>query len=213
MKFFRHMLPGLCLIGVLLIGAGVPAHAQDIAAGEASYQICQTCHGRRGEGIEALDAPDLAGQRDWYLVRQLRNFKDGIRGADRRDRLGEQMAVFALTLPDDEAIRNVAAYIRTLPAAHAAPTLDGDPEQGQILYADCAPCHGDQAEGSLASQAPRLNNRHDWYLLRQMRNFRFGIRGSHPMDIHGAQMMALGSPFAFEAMMRDVIAYIKTLDQ
>jgi len=44
----------------------------------------------------------------------LKNFKAGIRGSDSRDTFGMQMAPMAMTLPTDQAIEDVAAYINTL---------------------------------------------------------------------------------------------------
>ena len=63
--------------------------------------------------IGTLKAPKLAGQHDWYVVRQLQNFKARVRGAGPGDVFGTTMAPMALTLADDAAIANVAAYIAT----------------------------------------------------------------------------------------------------
>ncbi len=88
--------------------------AQDVEAGRVLYGTCAACHGPNGEGLEALNAPKIAGQQAWYTVRQLQNFKNGVRGADSRDIYGQQMAPMAQILTTEEAIRNVAAYIATL---------------------------------------------------------------------------------------------------
>ncbi len=86
----------------------------DASAGKAAYALCISCHGANGEGNSNLNAPRLAGQYDWYIVRQLQNFKKRIRGADPKDTFGQQMSPMAMTLADDKAIDNVAAYISTL---------------------------------------------------------------------------------------------------
>jgi cytochrome c oxidase subunit II len=91
--------------------ASVPG---DPKAGAALYAACSSCHGVHGEGKQALEAPRLAGVNDWYLATQLRKFNRGIRGADPRDRQGRLMSVMERSLHDDEAIRNVVAYIGTL---------------------------------------------------------------------------------------------------
>jgi len=88
--------------------------AGDAARGQALYPTCGACHGAQGEGMQALNAPALAGQEEWYVIRQLQNFKNGIRGKDPRDTFGMQMAPMAMTLPTDQAIEDVAAYIRSL---------------------------------------------------------------------------------------------------
>ena len=86
----------------------------DAAAGKAVYGVCASCHGANGEGNKALNSPAIAGQHDWYIVRQLQNFKKGIRGSDAGDTYGQQMSPMAMTLVDDTTINNVAAYISTL---------------------------------------------------------------------------------------------------
>jgi cytochrome c553 len=56
----------------------------------------------------------LAGADDWYLVAQLQAFREGIRGSGPNDKTGRQMRAMAGVLPDDKAIADVVAYIRTL---------------------------------------------------------------------------------------------------
>ena len=51
---------------------------------------------------------------DWCLVRQLQNFKDGVRGTHQDDEYGFQMNQMASALKDDNAINDVVAYINTL---------------------------------------------------------------------------------------------------
>jgi len=82
--------------------------------GQALYQSCAACHGEGGQGIEAMGAPGLAGQSDWYLLAQLEHFAQGRRGYDPGDLLGKQMqgAVGVLLSPEDYV--DVVAYINTL---------------------------------------------------------------------------------------------------
>jgi cytochrome c oxidase subunit 2 len=86
----------------------------DIARGADSYNICGACHGARGEGNYALNAPRLAGQQDWYLKRQLQNFSAGIRGAHKSDNFGHQMVLMARTLQNEKSIDDLLAYLNTL---------------------------------------------------------------------------------------------------
>lgn len=201
----------MCLLGV---GVYSSAYAGgDATVGKALFAPCTACHGQNAEGNPALKAPVLAGQEDWYLSRQLNYFKTGLRGADERDTFGLQMRPMAMILATDQAVEDVVAYIQTLPPAHASPTLDGDPQKGQTLYQLCATCHGQQAEGNPAYQAPRLAHQHDGYLLTQLKHFKAGIRGKAPNDTFGMQMQAVTMTLADEQAMKHVIAYIKTLDQ
>ena len=85
----------------------------DAARGEALYASCATCHGADGTGDEALGAPALRRQSDWYLVRQLQHYRNGVRGANPADARGAQMRAMTAVLADDAAIRDVVEYIGT----------------------------------------------------------------------------------------------------
>jgi len=75
-----------------------PAFAGDIAAGEAKAVICMTCH------ISSNDLwPNLAGQKEGYLTKQIRAFRDD----------HPLIAPFMDTLSDVEA-ENLAAYFSSL---------------------------------------------------------------------------------------------------
>jgi len=56
----------------------------------------------------------LAGQNDWYLITQLKNFVAGYRGRHEDDLYGQQMLAMVGTLTDEAAIRDVVAYINSL---------------------------------------------------------------------------------------------------
>jgi cytochrome c553 len=86
----------------------------DPTSGARSYATCAACHGVKGAGNPELLAPRIAGTDDWYLATQLRKFKSGVRGANSKDLEGAMMRPMARTLPNEDAIRNVVAYIGTL---------------------------------------------------------------------------------------------------
>jgi len=85
----------------------------DIAHGAKLYALCANCHGDDGLGIP-MNAPRQAGISDWYLLNQLKNFNQGLRGHHPEDLEGKQMGFMARTLHDDQAMRDVVAYINTL---------------------------------------------------------------------------------------------------
>jgi len=154
----------------LSLGAPLAHAAGDVAKGKAAFTVCEACHGKNAEGNKALGAPHLAGMPDWYLVRQLANFKSGLRGADPKDTFGTQMRPMAQTLADDAAVANVVAYIGSLTAPAPETTVKGDAAAGKTAYATCAACHGANGEGNQALNAPKLSGQHDWYLARQLQN-------------------------------------------
>jgi cytochrome c553 len=78
-----------------------PVFAGDAAAGKGKSVICAACHG--ANGISAIPTyPNLAGQKEAYLVKQLTEFKSG-----KRDNAIMKGMVMALTPTDME---NLAAY-------------------------------------------------------------------------------------------------------
>lgn len=83
--------------------------------GAQAFAVCTACHLADGSGQQALNAPPIAGQADWYVYEQLKKFKHGMRGADPRDVTGGQMRAIALGLGDDKALQDIARYVAELP--------------------------------------------------------------------------------------------------
>ena len=91
-----------------------PTIQGDASKGKSAYPVCEACHGAQGEGNEAMAAPRLTGQSDWYLVAQLKKFKKGQRGYHNADHGGRQMRAMIATLTTDESMNDVVAYINSL---------------------------------------------------------------------------------------------------
>ena len=180
-------------------------------AGAALYTTCIACHGADGAGNQALNSPRIAGQSAWYLTNQLKGFKAGYRGSKPEDIYGMQMRPMSMTLADDQAIANIAAYITTLNGAVSPATLDGNAEAGKGLYVTCVACHGADGKGNEALKSPNLIGLQDWYVVRQLQNFKAGIRGTHPEDINGQTMRPMSMTLADDKAMKDVAAYIISL--
>jgi len=202
---------GLLLL-VTLCGGQAALAAGDIEKGKTLYAICSACHGANGEGNAALNSPANAGQDPWYMIRQLKNFRVGIRGAHPDDAFGAQMRPMAMVLADEQDIADVVAYITSLDMPEPAKTIEGDLELGRQAYETCVPCHGDKGQGAMALDSPRLSNQHDWYIVRQLENFKAGIRGGHQNDIYGAQMRIMSQMLETDARVRAVSAYIATME-
>jgi cytochrome c oxidase subunit 2 len=184
--------------------------AASVAAGQASFAVCSACHGAQAQGNQSLNAPKLAGQPGWYLRKQLLNFKHGVRGGAPGDAIASQMMAAAAPL-DDATIDDVVAYIGTLPDSRSPATVRGDAARGAALYTTCAYCHGAAGDGSWSTNAPRLSNMNDWYLARQIQQFRQGHRGRDPQDFAGAQMATMSRTVAEGKATDDLVAYIATL--
>lgn len=185
--------------------------ADNVAAGKQLYSVCGSCHGLQGQGNAVLNAPKLAGQGDWYLKRQLKYYKQGARGTHEKDMFGKIMAPMAAALADDTAIKNVVAYIKTLPDNPAPATVTGNAANGKKRYATCGACHGRRGQGIQAMNAPGLKGMSDWYMVTQLRNFKQGIRGDHPRDMYGHQMVLMARILIDDQAINDMVAYINTL--
>lgn len=139
----------------------------DIAAGKARASgACLSCHGLDGIGRNER-WPNIAGQNDLYLIKQMNDFRKGTR----KD---SYMTPMARPLTDRN-IRDIAAYYASLPADHVSPPGIGDPAAGRKKAAACVECHG--ADGRSPNREwPNLAGQKPDYLIKQMRKFRDGMR-------------------------------------
>ncbi|MEE2923341.1 MAG: c-type cytochrome [bacterium] len=176
------------------------------------YATCAACHGANGEGVPAMQGPALAGQSVWYLKRQIKSFQKGHRGGA-GDTWGMTMRAMASILATDEQLDAVAKYISQMKPSHHESTLAGDATQGKSLYMVCTACHGADGKGLKALNSPSLIFQHDWYLARQLNNYKNNIRGVHKDDIYGAQMRPMASTLTTTAAMNNVLAYINQLSK
>ena len=87
----------------------------NLKRGEYLYRrTCAICHGDAGEGAVAeARAPRLNIQHPGYVERQLIHFRSRLRGFHPDDELGNAMSFYAQGLPDDEAIRDIVAWLAT----------------------------------------------------------------------------------------------------
>ena len=86
----------------------------DAQKGQALYATCAACHGPEAQGMEVVGGPNLRVTSDWYLVKQLHKYKTGVRGRNPGDVAGARMWPISLTLADEQAMKDVVAYIMTL---------------------------------------------------------------------------------------------------
>ncbi len=79
--------------------------AGDAAAGKIKSATCVACHGANGISTNDL-WPNLAGQKEGYLVAQIKAFRDG-------QRVNPMMAPMTAGLSDDD-VANLAAFFSSL---------------------------------------------------------------------------------------------------
>jgi cytochrome c oxidase subunit 2 len=190
----------------------VSVHAAgDAASGKAEYEVCAVCHGANGEGAPELNVPKIGGQEEWYVARQLQNFKTGLRAPNTSDIYGTQMRAISMTV-SDQAIADVSAYAATLSPPAVADTVKGDATAGKVSYAACTACHGLNGEGNAALNSPKLAGQHDWYIVRQLNNYKQGVRGADPKNVFDTQMKPFAAMITSDEVANNVAAYINSLD-
>ena len=151
----------------ILIGAAAPnARPGDVTAGKAKATTCAACHGAQGISGN-LPGPNLAGQREAYLVDALKAYRTGARD-------NPLMGPLAKGLSDSD-IENLAAYFSGLSCAHVS-SVDKQAAPGQTTVASrCAACHG--ASGVSPNPTwPNLAGQSKDYLLNALRAYKGGGR-------------------------------------
>lgn len=207
------------LLPILL--AATLGHAQTVAPpvvdpslqGAALFAAtCAVCHGEKGQGNDLLKAPAIAAQPAWHVLNQLRHFRAKRRGADPADAQGALMAAVA-SLLSPKQMRSVAAHIESLPRAQPQQMAEADLKEGRWLYETrCMECHRFNGAGELVFASPPLIGLQGWYLEAQLQKFRDGTRGAAEGDEFGAKMRLAASFIENDRQLRDLVAYILTLN-
>lgn len=193
---------------IVLVSMAVSAYSQ---ADESLYlQRCAACHGANGEGNEAMKAPSVAAMSQAYLERQLRHFRDGLRGTHAEDMAGQTMRAMALPLTD-KMIATISVYLSGLPEPVIITEKESAGFRGRGLYSGCASCHGAEGEGYPELGAPKLTQQYGWYLRTQIENFRKGLRGTHKDDERGQQMRLMAEGVHSDADIDTLIKHITGL--
>ena len=198
------------LIVGLLLGALTNSVQAKEALTPAGLDYCTVCHGSQLMGNVNIGAPRLTDLSNWYIERQLRNFKLGKRGSHPADQTGGEMMLMVGNL-SDEQISEIADWVSKTESRKPKPTIEGDIHLGEKQYQACAACHGANGEGNHVLGAPKLNGLNDWYLVTQLNHFRLGYRGTDESDIYGQQMKAASSVILSEEEAANLAAYIYQL--
>jgi cytochrome c553 len=185
----------LCLVSVTASAEGPGAKAKEIIESR-----CALCHGSQGESASAV-YPRLAAQHPDYLVKQLKDFRDGRRKSDTMSEMAKDL--------DDAVIGELAAWFSSRPAA-ARRGGDADlAAVGKYIFAKgnkfsgvaaCASCHGEKGYGT--HQLPRLAGQHPAYLEIQLKEF-----GKRERNNDNAIMHSIASKLS-ELEMNAVSAFI-----
>jgi cytochrome c553 len=136
----------------------------DPAAGEPLTARCGGCHGAHGVSNDAA-TPSLAGQDAQYLVEAIKAYRGRVRQHD----------VMLAENTDDE-IEHIAAFYSVQESRPAA----GGPTTVQELVEKCDRCHGPGIKHPTMA-VPKIGGQDRDYLIRALRMYRDGKRGSSLM--------------------------------
>lgn len=134
----------------------------------AKSDSCAHCHGTDGNSTSSA-YPSLAGQPREYLYRQIKAFKEG-------GRKNSMMSPAVVVLSDQDA-QDLAEYFsgQTL-VRSTAKTDPATIERGKKIAVEtqCVACHQPNFKG--LNEFPRLSRQKYPYLVKQLRDFRDGVR-------------------------------------
>jgi len=170
------------LLQVLFLCLPFGVRGADPAAGQAKSQTCVACHGADGNSV-VPNWPKLAGQHESYLVKELKEYREGEKGP----RFEPTMFSMTMNLTDQD-IADLAAFYAsnksTLGMASQAYVSEGEKmyRGGNLAtgVTACTACHGPQGEGNEAARFPRLSGQHAQYIEDQLNAFRNGKRKNSP---------------------------------
>ncbi len=164
----------VALAGMAAAAPPSASGAPDPQHGEVLYlRHCVACHGARAWGDGPREIPALAGQREAYLIEQLRGFASGERPGSAMHGPAMRDTLRATDINRPPAIRDLAAYLARAPVApHAEQGQGRSLAAGKSAYLRaCAGCHGEDGAGSDVASAPRIGGQHYRYVLSRLRDF------------------------------------------
>ncbi len=184
--------------------SGANALASSLEIGKEKSAVCMACHGAQGVSANPI-WPNLAGQHQAYLMKQLHDFKKG------ELRHSPVMSPFVAALTDEE-IEAIAYFYSKQTRAEPSPSKKN--ELGEKLYRvgdaqkhipACIACHGPQALGNPLGGFPVLASQKEEYAFLQLQAFKDKTRKN---DLN--KIMQTITSYMSEEEMRAVSAYLST---
>lgn len=162
---------------VLSLGVAGSAHALegDAAAGQGKVAMCSACHGADGNSM-LPNFPNLAGQGDRYLLKQMTEIKNGTRNVPEMTGM--------LTAMTEQDLADIAAHYSSQKSAEGAADAELA-KRGEQIYRGgnlktglpaCTGCHSPTGQGNAPAAYPHLAGQHADYTVKQLTDFREGAR-------------------------------------
>jgi cytochrome c553 len=167
----------LAIMFCLLMAWAQSGTAADAAAGKNNSMVCSACHG--ADGNSAVPSfPKLAGQGEAYLIKQMKDIRDGARPVP--------TMAGQLDGKSDEELADLAAYFASQPksggrtnpelVALGAKIFRGGVAERNV--AACSACHSPTGKGNAPAGFPSLAGQHAEYTATQLKMYRKGYEDS-----------------------------------
>lgn len=180
----------VAVMAAVLSGAVWATGSESVGRGKS--EMCEACHGKGGNS-ETPIFPKLAGQHEWFLVKQLRDFRE-------QKRIDPAMNAIAGGLSDKD-IADVAAYYSSQ-KIHAEPPIATPAGRRLYLMGNangapaCTGCHSPDGVGNKPARYPALAGQHAAYVAKTLGDFKTQQRSN---DANGI-MLAVAAKLSEEEM-------------
>ena len=195
-------------VSILLLAVSTTSLASgDAEAGQAKSATCMACHGLAGNST-IPNYPKLAGQGEGYILKQLQEFKSGVRD--------NAIMAGVVSLLSEQDMIDIAAYysIQTI-SENSAKADEETIELARKIYLGgkkdtqttaCIACHGPKGLGIPSAKFPALSAQHAEYIALQLKAFRqYSIN-----EQTGSDEVARDNDY--EGMMRNVAKGLTTVE-
>ena len=183
------------LASVLLgLSQNTAAQTGDAANGKELSVTCSACHGADGNSA-APTFPKLAGLGEKYLLKQMKDIRDGARPVPTMVGQVDNMS--------DQQLADIAAFY----ASQARSGGQADPELvelGEKVYragvaernvAACTACHSPNGKGNAPAGFPALAGQHAEYIAAQLKAYRKGYEDASGRTNDGDTMIMRTNAF------------------
>ena len=169
----KNMIRILCMVA--LGSVIVVVNAGDADVGEGKVALCVACHGETGNSLVG-SFPNLGGQGEAYLLKQLNDIKDGTREIPTMSGM--------LDVLSQEDLADIATFYSSQSRAYGAASADLV-QLGESIYrfgiprkniAACTACHMPTGSGNDPAKFPALSGQWPGYTVQQLKAFQSGVR-------------------------------------
>jgi cytochrome c553 len=199
----RPVHAGWLLAGLILSFSAHSAPGDPAKGEKLANEACASCHNADGNSV-VPSFPKIAGQHAAYLLREMKDYREG-------RRQNEIMQPLLTPLTEDD-LANLAAYFSKQKQTDGVVNKPELLELGKRVYLkgnptsgvpSCDGCHEENGEGS--GKFPRVSGQHAEYTLEQVKQYATGKRSN------GVKVMRTIAERLTEEELNAVVEYMSSL--